>query len=1349
VFPHKGEEGDAPVGRRLTAFPAEALQHLGLLIALVLLIAAKDFAGERPGLAAGLVFAFSLPYLMAAVATQRAHFLYATMLLGAVAYFLTCYALGAPALSFPVLSVPLVVALWLVGRHLRRRLSPDLASFPATVFRAMNITVATFAAWALVQAPRLAGQPGFGRYVAGIALLGYAALYLAHAVAGAPACYAYVSSGFLVLGSMLGSAAVWSASFCWLAGAASTLVLLFVATSLHRSRTLRWSRHFFLCAVGTILLSLVSTALEWRFLLLDLTLTSLTLWLAYGWLAEAVGDVRRATQAERALAKWLFLGSIAFTLPVIPATLALPVNAYAAAAALACGLTLGWVALRRREASPARNVHVLPAAWLLAAGALGLSAHAPAGVATALLVMVPAALVLGLALLHARLGEKGAIATRLALAEAAVFPAFLAWYVALVVTGPLMALVAVGVALGACVAMVSGRRDPRFLYAAGPACAGAAVSAALLSGHLPLAWMACAAAASAAGVAFAAASADGRHQVVRGAANLAWLVLSAAAVVLAAASGAAQALYAATTVGGLAILVAGWRGRRGRRDLFDTLVTGVGTLAAMAAVVLGPLSGLRPAGAGACVLALSAACLASWAMCQGVRLARAAGALFALGTLLVIFGRLPLLEARLAAGAGVVAALFVAAALAKGRFPSESRGWTFSAHVAGIALACAALIQGWPGVDARVAGAAGLFALLYALMPRLRDSNGSRVGTVCWLTLAVLFSLAAAAATPYRAQAPLLGALALAWLALGFGVQRGRVRAWSPPLYVCAALLAAFCGLVSLFTPAAQGTWAVFLVNGIVFAALFLILRKDIFAFLLTLALALMAYDWVKASTSRFTQDVLFYLVIGTGVLGTFYLLPYLKRLVDRLGTLPMFSIFTWRGAAITAVPVVFGGFVVLSAYSIKITEHPKFCISCHYMGEYYESWQHSSHRDVACVECHYEPGVEAELEGKMAGLVQLVKYMSHAYDSKPHALISNKSCMRSGCHAGMDHNKETVLFHGKVKFSHEKHLSGHPRGKELNCVSCHGQMVEGQHISVAQTTCLTCHFYGRGSRPVAAGECQTCHTLPEKTVTFEGQAFNHAKFLKGKSDVRCEHCHSQITQGVGAVSPTRCQSCHLRRTPEVKDQEQFHLTHVSKGHFDCLQCHDEIRHGEGMKPHQMMASSQCGTCHGDERHSIQARMYAGQAVADVPAEPDVMYKAGVACDGCHIEDKTVAVGDASYVTRAAGPRPCAACHGDKDYGDMLADWQKETRNRLAALTPRVAALEKACETSQPGNGNRDQARQLVATAKGRLSCIERDGSYGAHNYAYTSTLLDRAAADLKKAAALLNVQAKATETAP
>ena len=58
-------------------------------------------------------------------------------------------------------------------------------------------------------------------------------------------------------------------------------------------------------------------------------------------------------------------------------------------------------------------------------------------------------------------------------------------------------------------------------------------------------------------------------------------------------------------------------------------------------------------------------------------------------------------------------------------------------------------------------------------------------------------------------------------------------------------------------------SWYVFLPTWMIFACLFLILRQDVFAYLLTLSLSLLAYDWVRASSSMFTQDILFYVVIA------------------------------------------------------------------------------------------------------------------------------------------------------------------------------------------------------------------------------------------------------------------------------------------------------------------------------------------------------------------------------------------------------------------------------------------------------------------------------------------------------
>ena len=87
-------------------------------------------------------------------------------------------------------------------------------------------------------------------------------------------------------------------------------------------------------------------------------------------------------------------------------------------------------------------------------------------------------------------------------------------------------------------------------------------------------------------------------------------------------------------------------------------------------------------------------------------------------------------------------------------------------------------------------------------------------------------------------------------------------------------------------------------------------------------------------------------------------------------------------------------------------------------------------------------------------------------------------------------------------------------------------------------------------------------------------------------------------------------------RETEVVDQEEFHLVHVSEGHFDCLNCHEEIKHGDLSMAEQLLTSTNCTTCHGGKRHSVQEGIYAGTALLDLDPMPDVMYEAGVACDG-------------------------------------------------------------------------------------------------------------------------------------
>ena len=66
-------------------------------------------------------------------------------------------------------------------------------------------------------------------------------------------------------------------------------------------------------------------------------------------------------------------------------------------------------------------------------------------------------------------------------------------------------------------------------------------------------------------------------------------------------------------------------------------------------------------------------------------------------------------------------------------------------------------------------------------------------------------------------------------------------------------------------------------------------------------------------------------------------------------------------------------------------------------MKPYYDSWKVSSHKNVNCLECHYEPGIKAHIFGKINGLVEVAQYLTHRYSEKPSAELSDASCLREG----------------------------------------------------------------------------------------------------------------------------------------------------------------------------------------------------------------------------------------------------------------------------------------------------------------------------------------------------------------
>jgi len=144
-----------------------------------------------------------------------------------------------------------------------------------------------------------------------------------------------------------------------------------------------------------------------------------------------------------------------------------------------------------------------------------------------------------------------------------------------------------------------------------------------------------------------------------------------------------------------------------------------------------------------------------------------------------------------------------------------------------------------------------------------------------------------------------------------------------------------------------------------------------------------------------------------------------------------------------------------------------------------------------------------------------------------------------------------------------------------------------------------------------------------------------------------------------------------------------------------------------------------------------------GAAIPDMGRMPDVMYAAGVSCDGCHTDVRFTRVGVMTMTSKVSGAKQCGSCHGDESYAEMLGSWQQETRERLAAIETDLAALEKACAATA-NRVKQAKLRRSLERARDRVSHVILDGSFGAHNYPYVSAILDSAEAELAKCRPLL-----------
>lgn len=145
--------------------------------------------------------------------------------------------------------------------------------------------------------------------------------------------------------------------------------------------------------------------------------------------------------------------------------------------------------------------------------------------------------------------------------------------------------------------------------------------------------------------------------------------------------------------------------------------------------------------------------------------------------------------------------------------------------------------------------------------------------------------------------------------------------------------------------------------------------------------------------------------------------------------------------------------FILFSAWSVGYTSRSEFCNACHEMGPMYQTWQTSSHKDVACYDCHAEPGMQGLVKAKVKGLKEVYLHMTGA-TANIKAEERNINCY--SCH--QDKVKTNLDKALAVKDPHtQKHFAN-----GMTCVSCHTGIVHEAKLNTmvpSRDTCSSCHL--------------------------------------------------------------------------------------------------------------------------------------------------------------------------------------------------------------------------------------------------------------------------------------------------
>jgi len=429
---------------------------------------------------------------------------------------------------------------------------------------------------------------------------------------------------------------------------------------------------------------------------------------------------------------------------------------------------------------------------------------------------------------------------------------------------------------------------------------------------------------------------------------------------------------------------------------------------------------------------------------------------------------------------------------------------------------------------------------------------------------------------------------------------------------------------------------------------------------------------------------------------------------------------------------------VLLLLGTTEVTSKPKFCSTCHYMKPYVEAWEVSNHADVTCTDCHFPPGFKHKIKGKFTALSMLVNYMTGVYKkSKPWAEISDESCLRSGCHVErlLD---DQVIFKKGILFNHKPHLTQLRREKKLRCTSCHSQIVQGEHITVTESTCFLCHFKNQPME-TRIDDCNWCHNAPVKNGNMEA-SYDHTFVLE--KEMKCEKCHGGMQIGDGAVPLERCSACHaeIGHLEKYSDAAFIHKNHVTDHKVECQNCHLVIQH----KSQKDLAQGvkDCNSCH-DNSHSSQTLLFSGSGGMNVPNHPNPMFKSGLNCQGCHLFHQIDNGYETLGQTSIANAESCEICHGS-GYSRILSQWELVMTEKVRLIGESIEKVRNTLLSSTLPFTTSEQVSDLMSATDYNFNLVQ-NGNF-IHNIAYSDELLAAAYTNLTTVTELIDAQLELPE---